>query len=490
MVVLVLFAILAFLVYLPVLNKGFASDDFGVMHRIINQGDFLETGFFRPLSDISLYCCYWAGGLTPWVYNLFNILLHAGSAFLLFKTVQSYFGEKRAGNYVAGMAGIFFLVYPFHNESIVWVVGRASILSCFLGFYSIYVALGEGRLWWKIVLSALLYFLAMSTYETVAPLPAIILILLYKKEHRLVFYFKWAGAFLVVLLLNLGLRLFLSQEVVGDYGSRIFDPSLIGNTLKFAKVFGRLWLPPLTNATLLVGLTIAVVMLLTIAGRVIIRRKNNDAINFTKLGMVFLVSCLVPFLFGVSTRTIEGDRLLYFPSWFLAWLLAYVIFELFSRKVALVISLLVTGYFFLFLQENNRTWTKADGLTKEVLVSVSKIIRGNKEKRSIAMLNLPEEYYGAQVLRNGFYSALLLRGIDTSGIGPLGFQGPSEIALKTRLMEPQHRSSLTWFGSYAALRDDGLLYLFNRNNSDTLTYTINKEHEIYYWNNEELVKWR
>ena len=54
--------ILGLLIYLPVLNKGLLSDDFLVMRRVGLDGVVFIKGFFRPLSDITLYFNYWMGG--------------------------------------------------------------------------------------------------------------------------------------------------------------------------------------------------------------------------------------------------------------------------------------------------------------------------------------------------------------------------------------------------------------------------------------------
>lgn len=481
---------LGLLEYALVLDKGFASDDFSVLYRIIHQNSFLQSGFFRPFSDISLYACYLIGGLHPFVYNLFNILLHISSAFLLFKIATGYLEKEPDASAMGVAAALLFLCYPFHNESIVWVVGRASNLSCFLGFLSLYVALGQNNLRSRLLFSALLYFVAMSTYETVTPLPGIVLVLLYKKEHPYSYYLKWVLAFSLALALNLGLRLAISGNVVGEYGSRIFDPSIPGNLLKFAKTFGRLWLPPMQSATILVMLTSLVGAVLLVLSRRVMTQKNIQSVIYSRLLMAFCLSCIVPFLFGLSTRTIEGDRVLYFPSFFLAFWLAYS-GKLLIRKTHQFGWLLgVLAYWIIFLEINNYTWTRADAITRKMVHALIRINQEDLTGSRKIILNIPEEYKGAHVLRNGLYDAVLLNGGDTSGIDLAGFQGPSENALQQILVKPVRKDSLTWFGDYAAISNSGILWLPVKNTTDTLKVQSNNQDLVYYWNNHDLVRWR
>src|ERR1700730_9872989 len=78
-----LFTATSFLLYLPVLNRYFVSDDFKVLRRVCFDHIILIKGFFRPLSDLSIYMNYRLGGLEPEVFNSFNILVHGLNAFLL-----------------------------------------------------------------------------------------------------------------------------------------------------------------------------------------------------------------------------------------------------------------------------------------------------------------------------------------------------------------------------------------------------------------------
>src|SRR5688500_18102706 len=134
------FFLLCLLLFFNTLSKPFLCDDHMVVHRLVREKVFFINGFFRPLSDISILLCYRIAGLRVPVYNIFNLLVHAGSALLLFRfCLQAPFFQAAERIRIAWMASVLFLLYPFHNESVLWMVGRASSLAGFFGFLSLVI---------------------------------------------------------------------------------------------------------------------------------------------------------------------------------------------------------------------------------------------------------------------------------------------------------------------------------------------------------------
>ena len=80
-----LFLILVFAIYLPLINKSYSSDDFQVLRRVVYaEHGILIKGFFRPLSDITLYGCYLLAGFHPLLYNIFNFITHSCIVYIIF----------------------------------------------------------------------------------------------------------------------------------------------------------------------------------------------------------------------------------------------------------------------------------------------------------------------------------------------------------------------------------------------------------------------
>jgi hypothetical protein len=82
----IIFVSVSFLLYLPVLDHYFVSDDFKVLYRVCLERTIFIKNFFRPLSDISIYLNYKIGGLDPRFFNSFNILIHGMNGYLVYMT--------------------------------------------------------------------------------------------------------------------------------------------------------------------------------------------------------------------------------------------------------------------------------------------------------------------------------------------------------------------------------------------------------------------
>ena len=84
-IIALLFAVVGFVIYAPLLGNAFLSDDYDSLYRIYIQKRILYKEFLRPMIDISFYFNYLISGLSAWSYYLFNILLHIINALLVFR---------------------------------------------------------------------------------------------------------------------------------------------------------------------------------------------------------------------------------------------------------------------------------------------------------------------------------------------------------------------------------------------------------------------
>src|SRR5579864_5577998 len=82
---LLFFCGLSFLFYFLIINRPFVCDDYTVLKRVAIDKIIFIKGFFRPLSDFTLYFNYLIGGFHAWGYYVFNILIHGINSFLLFQ---------------------------------------------------------------------------------------------------------------------------------------------------------------------------------------------------------------------------------------------------------------------------------------------------------------------------------------------------------------------------------------------------------------------
>jgi hypothetical protein len=391
-----LFTAIGFIIYIPLLGNGFLSDDYDSLYRIYIQKRILYKEFLRPMIDISFYLNYLISGLSAWSYYLFNISVHIINALLVYRLAAGYILFSKKDQWLfAFWSGLLFLIYPFHNESIAWLSGRLSSMACLFALISLIIT-SERKGKMASVMSAFFFLLGLLCYESIIFLPVIILIIQWLKGQTVKNLFIQSGFWLMVIFVYLSIRFSLSGEITGDYGSRLSDNHFLQKCLNAGKVFGRLFLPGSEHQGLLVVLTVVICFFtITITG-LILKNKNQNIVNKAKwiALMVFaLISLLIPIAFGISTRTSESDRLLYFPSCFISMLEIAVILQIFRNTGARLLWFSVISIYFLcFLEINNMRWVKASRAAESILETVR-----NRGTKNVILINVPDELEGAFV---------------------------------------------------------------------------------------------
>lgn len=481
--------LLSFLLYFPLLNNTFLSDDYDSLYRIIIKKDILFKDFLRPLIDLSFYFNYSLSGLNATSFYVFNIVIHAINGWLLFRVAKRYvIFEAREQEAFAGMAALLFLVYPFHSESIVWLSGRLSSLACLCALIALYVILGNGQPWKKNLVAIVAYLVGLHAYESILLLPVIIIAWQWKKGGSLRSLIPQSILWGIIMALYLIWRYFISGVIYGGYAERVVDNRLVKYISQGFKTLGRSVLPPEENSQRLVILFCCVAVLLIFLHHRLFRKLQTAGewrYKYGQLVFAFLIAILIPALFGVSTRTTEGDRLFYFPSCFLCMMLSCWLLVLVKKSSYrwAIITLLVIGAVYLTIP-NNKRWVQASDLTKEVY----KIVEQAGEKQ-IVLINLPEELEGAFVFRNAFYNSLLIRGIDTSQVTVSHYLTRLEyLAAKEDI--PVIRQQDRWFIYPATYIIDSQYDMIEiKGPQNEYLASVNKKNSIiYYWNNSKLVK--
>jgi hypothetical protein len=439
---LLLFCSGSFLLFYSMPGRTFASDDFLVLERV-GMGNFRTPGFFRPLSDLTLYFNYALGGFHPAGYYAVNILLHGINSWLLYRWCSLWGwrqGEGRQGEGTqedgrqrsyALLAAVLFLAYPFHNEGVAWILGRASITASMFGMAVLVMAVSgfsvAGRIGW----ACLFYFIGMAGYESVMLLPLMVFVILYSRVSRRELSW-WMIALGVTLGIHLVLRILVSGGVAGEYGSHFLGGQLLHYAKNILAVTGRLFFPPMPGSRVLV-LFVLLLVLGSIALLVYLRRAGWRRLEWRGLSRLLLllgIACVVPVFAGVSTHTSESDRFLYFPSYFLCAGISFLLVRLLPgrRWLAGGIAVLLL-YEVFFLERNNRNWVMASTTTREVLAVVSNAMEGAGmgaagmrgagvagTGKKVFVVNLPDERDGAYIFRLGLPEALLMQGMDTAGL--------------------------------------------------------------------------
>jgi hypothetical protein len=130
----ILVFVISFAIFFPAIGMHFCSDDFYVIKRLCIDKVFWTKGFFRPIGELSLLLDYKIIGFNPALFHITNIIIHAINTCLVFSLCSSLpFLEEKQKDYFSYLATILFLTYPFHLESILWIVSRSSALGTMFG---------------------------------------------------------------------------------------------------------------------------------------------------------------------------------------------------------------------------------------------------------------------------------------------------------------------------------------------------------------------
>ena len=141
----------------------------------LRWGDIFSHRVYRPVRTLTYALNYWAGGLDPTGYHLFNVLLHALNSILVYWLFLAVTGRRTLA--VAG--ALLFAVHPVQTAAVAYVSGRKDLLAAFFilsGCLSFLSYRDTGRRRYLLLCLACLVVGVLSK-ELVIVLPALLLLL-------------------------------------------------------------------------------------------------------------------------------------------------------------------------------------------------------------------------------------------------------------------------------------------------------------------------
>jgi hypothetical protein len=263
--VFLLLAVLGFIFYFPILNNEFLSDDYLSLYRIRIEKQVLIKGFLRPLMDVSFYFNNLISGLNAWSYYLLNLLIHIANAFLLYRFALAFFIlENKKQPQLAVMISCLFLVYPFHNEGVVWLTGRLASMAALFALLMLNVWISRRSLTWRVVVCIPLYVLGFLAYESILLLPFVLALLSGGERFSKMYFLKMGTCAAVITGAALLGRFIISGAVYGKYGDRLVKSDWQLYLERGLKTLGRSFLPPLENTALMIAAFILVTVVLIV----------------------------------------------------------------------------------------------------------------------------------------------------------------------------------------------------------------------------------
>jgi protein O-mannosyl-transferase len=368
----------AMLVYGNTLLNNFSMDDELYIFRNSAvtspsvKGLFEATkanNVFRPVT-FATFALNWAiGSAHPFGYHLFNLLLHAAVALLMYLVLRTLLEAVPRGTTVALAAAWLFAVHPIHTEAVASVAARSEVLAAvFL------MAAWLLHLYDQHILSLACFVLALLSKESAVAFVPLALVGDYaraklKPLHRYVWIAGVAGLYLAVLWKIQGGRF-------GEKGINFLDNPLaelpaslrILNALRIAWKYAGLHVYPASlscdysyNAILLysgwrhtapAAVAAALVLVLWIWALWTQRRAWVLAGAIYLGGFAATANLLVP------TGTIMAERLAYLPSagFCLLVALTWMWLENHSRRLAWTVFAIVMAALAMRTVVRNQDW--------------------------------------------------------------------------------------------------------------------------------------
>jgi hypothetical protein len=287
------------------------------------------------------------------------------------------------------------------------VLGRGILLASFFALLSLYVLLVFKN--FNLLMAAILYFLSLLCYESAIFLPVIALLILKNNKTEKTRINVMMVLFGIVFAVHLLMRIYFSGSVIGVYGKELnsFAPGQF--LYEYVKFWLRLVMVPLSNVYIFLGGALLLLSIFLYAGYKIAKRDRYLKTLLFGLAFILFISFLIPAFFGITIRTSEGDRFIYFPSIFFSVFIGLV-FTYKKKFLSFLIGFYVLTSIIL-IKVNNQQWIGAS----EKAAKVISTIKNNSGSRMI-IYNLPGSKNGKYIFRNGFREALILNNIDTSVI--------------------------------------------------------------------------
>jgi tetratricopeptide (TPR) repeat protein len=187
------------------LGSGFHFDDYAIFSdpALTSPGGWLRVwgpGQTRPLTYLTFWLNYQAGGTDPLGYHILNLALHLAAVLLAFECLRRLLPAR-----AALLAAAIFAIHPIQAESVDYIWGRSMVLASLLCFGSL-LAWMAGRPW----LAVACFAAALAAKEECAAFPLVMALWCWTQRPR---RSPWPIAAMLALSLGAGLRVIYAAAV-------------------------------------------------------------------------------------------------------------------------------------------------------------------------------------------------------------------------------------------------------------------------------------
>ncbi|NQZ69791.1 MAG: tetratricopeptide repeat protein [Lentisphaeria bacterium] len=346
-----------------VMNSHIHEISFENLKTLWVPGLYEGEPIYNPLSYTVLMFLYAIGSGDPLPFHLFNVLLHIGSACILFKILLSL----KVDHKVALIVSLFFIAHPVQSEAVAWAFGLKDLLAAILALSAFYYYLNDRK-------NRCLVFYLLACLAK----PSVLLLAVFFAVYRLLKDRKFvprdlvylAVSVLIVILNQIQSHVQQSIHVVGESTvsmstnnlSYIFMvPLAILQRLIPYMPFPRFFNRPETVSqfSMITGMVLGIALLIILIE--LYRRKKNDSI----CGLFFFILLFCPVAAVViSNRAFYmADRYLYLPLVGLLMLIP----QFLTTKGRLKAATVILCIFAAMSVYNARQWQTNESLWKSCL---------------------------------------------------------------------------------------------------------------------------
>lgn len=387
----------------------FLADDFIHIPESSNN-IWAQRNSLRPVGNISLHIDFLFSNTSALGYHVTNLLLHVVNAFsvlLLTRLLAKKYDTGNASNPILpSITAVVFFVYPFHSETVFWIIGRSGSLGAlfFLPALVLYVQKEQHIAYF--IASVLCFVLALLSYESSWVFPFFAMLLAYTDSRKNTATIQkqvvYAAVIWLVFILFLVFRFTVTGQVLNQYDTgSILNFNIKNLVANFCRLFARTLLPPFAKTQNLLLCFIVVSLLLMAIVFKFFRHRQPKRL-FVLVSIFWLLSYLPYVSLGIDTHGVEGERYLYLPSVFFCFWLLYVLNGIIGKAWLIFIVTVWLCVNVLFLQQSRSYYTKAGLVTSTTLNEVNKL----SNKQNIFIENMPQYNKGAVVFRLGFEEAV------------------------------------------------------------------------------------
>jgi hypothetical protein len=308
---------------------------------------------------------------------------------------------------IAHVAGLLFLVYPFHSESLLWTIGRGGSLVTIFFLGALNLILTQPQRWPHWLGANLAFTIGLLTYESIWLLPFVAPLLVWIKNDRIkANALEMRGLLLMwaILIVSFVARKVLINDFIGSpyLNTTHFELSPAKQAYKYATGFCRSFLPPMESST---WFLVASSLLILALSLVVFRFMGNSQKRIKSITafVIFLITLLPVSILAVNTHTTESERFLYLPSAFLCLQAAMWIFALATGWKRNIIIVVLGGYSIFYLNDASKQFRMAGQWNETTL---QEIARHEGKYQTVHVHELPASYKGAFMFRLGFEEAL------------------------------------------------------------------------------------